>query len=464
VAKYNNNGITNGNHQALKMALDSTGNIYVLGLSANSNTNTGYVVVKYAPNGNQVWAARYDSANFPNASPVGFALDSSNNVVVTGNAVTVKYDADGKQLWMASYNARAIAVDTAQNICLTGVSSNFTTTKLSPSGENLWTTTWTYEGLPNVAEAIALDSSNNVYVAGAETQPIPPEDPVIVGLLKYDTNGNEMWEANMGYYIGGAMMVKLALDSSGGAYIEFNVAGGLGAETAYQTYGFNSSGSNVWYDGNPTDDVASFASGLTLDSMGNVLITGDYTVPPSCYGTFKIGTNGGFLWTNLYPRIPSGSSAATALATDKADSVYVTGYSTLTNADSDIATLKYSGNGNQVWVQRYDGPAHGNDAGNAIAVDNSGNVYVAGYETETNGFTSMILIKYSPVTVQKQSNGNVILQAYGSPGEAFDIQASTNLQTWIDLGDAIADTNGLVQFADTNAPSFNYRFYYTIPQ
>ena len=77
-------------------------------------------------------------------------------------------------------------------------------------------------------------------------------------------------------------------------------------------------------------------------------------------------------------------------------------------------TIKYDNNGNQLWVQRYKGPGFGN-AGNAIAVDNSGNVYVAGYETETNGFTSMILIKYSPVTVQKQSNGNFILQASGSP-------------------------------------------------
>ena len=76
----------------------------------------------------------------------------------------------------------------------------------------------------------------------------------------------------------------------------------------------------------------------------------------------------------------------------------------------------------------------------------------------------MILIKYSPVTIQKQSNGNVILHAYGSPGETFDLQASTNLQTWQDLGTIAADTNGNVLFDDTNAALFPNRFYYTVPQ
>jgi hypothetical protein len=142
----------------------------------------------------------------------------------------------------------------------------------------------------------------------------------------------------------------------------------------------------------------------------------------------------------------------------------VTGSSTITNTGSDIATLKYDSNGNQLWVQRYNGPGNGNDAGNAIAVDNAGNVYVAGYETETNGSTGMVLIKYSAVALQRQSNGNVILQAHGSPGEIFDLQASTDLQTWVNLGTNSADTNGFVQFDDTNAPSFNCRFYYTIPQ
>jgi hypothetical protein len=41
---------------------------------------------------------------------------------------------------------------------------------------------------------------------------------------------------------------------------------------------------------------------------------------------------------------------------------------------------------------------------------------------------------------------------------------STSLQTWLDLGTVNADTNGDVQFLDTNAPLFNQRFYLTLPQ
>jgi hypothetical protein len=441
----------------------------VLGLSANSNTNTGYVVVKYAPNGNQVWAARYDSTNFPSATPTSFVVDNSNSVLVTGNAVTVKYDANGKQLWMAPYNAEAIAVDTARSIYITGVSNNFTTMKLNPKGSNIWAETWTYEGQPNASQVIAVDGSSNVYVAGLETEHIPRTPYQNVGVLKYDVNGNQLWVNSIDqvgpFY--GPNVVGLTVASDESVYIEFNFATGLGDVTAYQTSKINQDGSTAWNDTNPTGSVGSVSYGIARDNQGNVLVTGEYAYAypfEYTYATYKIATNGSYVWTNLYPNTPAGSSTATAIAADQADSAYVTGYSTNAATGNDIVTIKYASNGNQVWLQRYDGPGHGNDAGNAIAVDNSDNAYVAGYETETNGFTSMILIKYSPVTLQKQSNGNVILHAYGSPGETFDVQASTNLQSWIDLGDAIADTNGLVQFADTNAPSFNYRFYYTVPQ
>jgi hypothetical protein len=215
----------------------------------------------------------------------------------------------------------------------------------------------------------------------------------------------------------------------------------------------------------PILNYESLANGLYLDSATNVLVTGraDYSFD-SFYGTFKISTYGAVLWTNFYPQNPVAVSVATSIAVDSANNCYVTGYSPGTNSVNNIVTIKYDQNGNQVWLQCYNGPGNGNDAGNAIAVDNNGNVYVTGYDTTAAGGIEMVTIKYSPVVLQRQSNGAMLLQAQGSPGESFDIQASADLQSWLDLGSVMADTNGLMQYDDTNAPNYPARFYVTSPQ
>lgn len=46
----------------------------------------------------------------------------------------------------------------------------------------------------------------------------------------------------------------------------------------------------------------------------------------------------------------------------------------------------------------------------------------------------------------------------------INFSVGANLQTRQDLGSGIADTNGFVQFADTNASNFPSRFYFTTPQ
>ncbi len=260
-------------------------------------------------------------------------------------------------------------------------------------------------------------------------------------------------------------MVGLLVDSLSSVYVEANFFQGATPAAPYLTLKYASNGLGGAIARDPDFSVAeSAAHALALDHLGNVIVTGTdaHYVPNHYYGTYKLNSSGQYLWTNNY--VVAGNAQATSIAVDQLNSVYVTGFAPTigTNAAADIVTIKYDAAGNQKWLQHHNGP--GNAAGNAIAVDNSGNVYVAGYETETNGFTSMILIKYAPVAAQKQSNGDFILHAYGSPGETFDIQASTNLQTWQDLGPIIADTNGVVLFDDTNAPLFPNRFYFTIPK
>src|SRR5207244_3614852 len=73
-----------------------------------------------------------------------------------------------------------------------------------------------------------------------------------------------------------------------------------------------------------------------------------------------------------------------AIAVDNTGNVYVTGYS------GDIATIKYDAIGNQLWVAHYYGVE-----GRAIAADNAGNSYVTGI-TGSNGDFACVTIKYDP--------------------------------------------------------------------
>jgi hypothetical protein len=464
VARYNN-GILNGTNQAVKMALDSAGNIYVTGYSQNSNSQLGYVTIKYPPNGNQIWAARFDSTNYPSATPAGLSLDASNNVIVTGSAATVKYDANGNQLWTVPYSGTALAVDAGANIYVTGFGVNFNTVKLTPMGSNLWFSTYVDVG-PTLSQVILVDSNTNIYVAGSDTYVyFSGGHYVQLAIVKYDSNGNRLWVANSGGSDDDSLQVEgAALDNASSIYLVANAT----YYDPYLSFKFTSNGTEYWIAGNPTANGGSYARGIASDSLGNAFVTGYdghyYPNTPYPIGTYKIGTNGAYVWTNLYYSIPIASSVGLSIALDQANSVYVAGFSPGTNTFNDIVTIKYDNSGNQIWVQRYQSLGTGNAAGNAIAVDNNGNVYVTGYDTTPAGGTEIVTIKYSAVTIQHQSNGTILLQAQGSPGESFDVQASTDLQTWLDLGTAIADTNGLAQFDDTNAPNFDCRFYTTQPQ
>jgi hypothetical protein len=329
--------------------------------------------------------------------------------------------------------------------------------------------TFNGQGYPNIAQRIITDAVGNAYVSGSEIvlQFSSGPDNIYTGpvTVKYDTNGNLVWATSAENEGGSFTQIEgCGLDSQGNINIESDTFGISGVR--FLTQQFTKSGSNRWTAYLRSGDMASIANDLKVDAQNNVIVTGlaAQNYPNYSYGTYKLDTNGNNIWTNFYPANPTSVSEGNALAIDIANNIYVTGYSPFTGTSNDIVTIKYGPNGNQLWLQRYNGPGSGDDEGNAIAVDNNGNVYVAGYETETNGFTEMVLIKYSPVAIQRQSNGNFILQAYGSPGENFDIQASTNLQSWQDLGHVIADTNGFAQFADTNASNFPSRFYFTSPQ
>ena len=65
------------------------------------------------------------------------------------------------------------------------------------------------------------------------------------------------------------------------------------------------------------------------------------------------------------------------------------------SAESEYATIKYNANGDTVWVRRYNGPGDSYNYAEAIAVDNSGNVFVTGTSDASVTAFDYCTIKYT---------------------------------------------------------------------
>lgn len=84
VAVYNGTG--NSHDEAHAIAVDDLGNVYVTGQSTGSGTDWDYATVKYYPDGQVAWTARYDGPVSLTDIALAIAVDGAGNVCVTGHS------------------------------------------------------------------------------------------------------------------------------------------------------------------------------------------------------------------------------------------------------------------------------------------------------------------------------------------------------------------------------------------
>ncbi|MDY6834376.1 MAG: SBBP repeat-containing protein, partial [Chloroflexota bacterium] len=84
-------------------------------------------------------------------------------------------------------------------------------------------------------------------------------------------------------------------------------------------------------------------------------------------------------WVSRYDGEGLSWEYATAIAVDQSGNVYVTGYSGSEMTDWDYCTVKYNKDGQQLWQRKYGGVDGKDDCAHDIEVDSLGNVYVTGY-------------------------------------------------------------------------------------
>ena len=82
------NGTTNGDDEGADMVIDATNNIYITGYTNSSTINKAdYYTVKYNTAGTKIWDIQTDG-NHLNDNATNMALDSLNNIIITGQSET----------------------------------------------------------------------------------------------------------------------------------------------------------------------------------------------------------------------------------------------------------------------------------------------------------------------------------------------------------------------------------------
>jgi hypothetical protein len=327
--------------QVKALAVDAAGNIFVtltffggVDLGGGMLVAAGQsdvAVARFDPNGNYVWAKQFGNASPQNSTSLG--LDSQGNVIVAGR-----------------FNG---AIDFGGGALTAVGGTDVFVAKLSPMGAHLWSQRFG-DGANQVAQALAVDGSDNVLIAGSA---------------------------------GGS------IDFGGGALVSAGLSDAFVAK-------LSPTGAHLWSKmyGDAQDQSA---NAVIADAQGNVLVTGSFNGGPVDFGgtiltsqavsdafVVKLDAAGNHLWSKAIGG-PNNQNTF-AIGADASGNVLVAG---LLDGSADFgAGVKTSAGGGDIFIAKYD-PAGAylweHDYGDAtlqfpraLTIDAAGDVIVTGL---TNG-------------------------------------------------------------------------------
>ncbi len=157
---------------------------------------------------------------------------------------------------------------------------------------------------------------------------------------------------------------------------------------------------------NGRGDFSDKFNAIAIDNSGNVYLAGYTIVAGNSRDvlTLKLNPAGDTLWSQTFNGSGGGVDEANANFVDDSGNVYVTGYQDGSGTGDDIITIKYSTDGLLLWSAVFNYTANENDKANTINVDASGNVFVAG-ECDSDPSSAdnkdIIIVKYNNAGVEQ---------------------------------------------------------------
>ncbi|MBW6482001.1 MAG: SBBP repeat-containing protein [Vicingaceae bacterium] len=399
-------GGSSGKDAGNDIAVDTQGNIYVLGEYRDANFSIGtftlvnagdndIFLAKYNPSGQVIWVKSINGQASDFAAKL--LIDKNNDIYVSGgflsptltigtttltnsgstNFFVAKYDNNGQVIWAknssnSNLNGGFAAIDDDLNsYSIIRTPTVVTIEKRSVSENLIWSKTITTTGtISSLQLRDIYVNETGVYLTGdffgdsltvgtftlANTNPVNSND---IFVAKLDTLGNVIWLKN-GINPSGDFGTAVNVDNNGNVY----ALGNFASEITFDSFVLNSNGEGdlflVKY--NPSGQVlwAKNAGGIYNDWVNDLVLD-------QSGGAYIIGET-------FSPSITFANTTLTVIGN--------------IGNDADVYILKYSTNGNEEWIKGVQ--AMGSDNGNGIAISNTGEIYVTGAIENTQGATTNI--------------------------------------------------------------------------
>lgn len=252
---------------------------------------------------------------------------------------------------------------------------------------------------------VCVDSQDNIILAGAigETWPSPPTNNSML-IQKYDADGTLLWERRY-YDYGWAGVQGAVVDGDDNIYVTGSVFTSWSIiEQQWATLKYDKDGNlllgPIHYDYSSRHYFPDIAYDVAVDKDRNIIVVGIRGVSGALGGLTndvdwhvrKYDPSGNLLWEDTYSGSANLYDYARGVAVDNNGDIFVAGYTNkgtdnYDNQDYEWLVIKYAtdgvaGLGQRLWTRTFESAAGRSEWCNDVAVNDQGNILVGGNERD----------------------------------------------------------------------------------